>query len=80
MHFFVFADVDYWWSAFKRSFSNDTSAVPTEEGDFSIFSKCLSKFLFSKSGSKYKAEIRVEGNLTSGAHTPPIKVTITNLL
>jgi len=73
--FFVVADVDSWWSAFKLFFSNKTmSAVAAEEEDFSVFSQRLSEFLFSKSGAKYKAEIRVEGNLTCGEPTPPIKV------
>ena len=55
------------------NFENEMTTTPLRSSS-SMFVRYLSDFLFSKSGSKYKANFRFDGNLTCNEPAPPIQV------
>ena len=61
------------------NFENEMTTTPLRSSpspppSSSLFVRYLSDFLFSKSGSKYKANFRFDGNLTCNEPAPPIQV------
>ena len=58
------------------NFENEMTTTPLRSSSSSLFVRYLSDFLFSKSGSKYKANFRFDGNLTCNEPAPPIQVKI----
>ena len=57
------------------NFENEMTTTPLRSSS-SMFVRYLSDFLFSKSGSKYKANFRFDGNLTCNEPAPPIQVNV----
>lgn len=63
------------------NFENEMTTTPLRSSpspppSSSLFVRYLSDFLFSKSGSKYKANFRFDGNLTCNDPAPPIQVIV----
>ncbi|CAG7727935.1 unnamed protein product [Allacma fusca] len=69
-------EVDSWYEDFKiYSNTNFDTRIPHSGISVEDFDRYLGKFLFSPSGSKYRAKFKFNGNLTCGASAPPIVLT-----